>query len=80
MKLKNIKHPVRDYTTDQALELARICRGGHLVGRPEPLPTVDEAIQIIGNDPTFKQCNWITGKVALETLRLTKGEKVENFA
>ena len=79
MKLKNIKHPVRGYTTNEALELARICRAGHTIGRPEPMPTVDEAITIISGDPTFKQCNWITGKVALETLRLTKGEKVEKF-
>ena len=79
MKLKNIKHPVKDYTTNQALELARICRASHLDGRNEPMPTVDEAIQIIKDNPTMKSCNWITGQVAIEVLRLTKGEKLEKF-
>jgi hypothetical protein len=79
MKLKNIKHPMGDYTTSQAVELARICRQGIGAEKKEPLPTIDEAIRILKDSPTMKSCNWITGQVALETLRLTKGEKVEQF-
>ncbi|MFZ4397441.1 MAG: hypothetical protein ACOYOU_17650 [Kiritimatiellia bacterium] len=72
-------HPHRDYTTEQALELARQCKYGPLTKENDPTPTVDEAIEIIRNDPTMRACNWITGQVAIEVLRLSKGEKVETF-
>jgi hypothetical protein len=74
-----VKHPHTDYTTEQALELARQCKYGPLPKPRDPTPTVDEAIEIIRSHPTMKACNWITGKVAIEVLRLTKGDKVERF-
>jgi len=74
-----MRHPHRDYTTEDALELARDCKYGPLPKPTDPTPTVDEAIGIIRNDPTMKAGNWITGQAAIEVLRLTKGEKVEEF-
>lgn len=70
-------HPHGDYTTEQALELARQCKYGPLAKKSDPTPTVDEAIEIIRNDPTMKDCNWITGQTAIEVLRLTRGGKAE---
>ncbi|MEI7560604.1 MAG: hypothetical protein WCJ63_08425 [Actinomycetes bacterium] len=72
-----MKHPFRDYTTEQALELARQCKFGPLPRDTNPTPTMDEAIEIIRNHPTMKACNWITGQVAIEVLRLERGEEVE---
>ena len=74
-----MKHPHKDYTTEDALSLARDCKYGPLPKPTDPTPTVDEAIEIIRNDPTMKACNWITGQVAIEVLRLERGEKVEAF-
>ena len=68
------KHPHRDYTTEDALALARQCKYGPLPKPTAPTPTIAEAIEIIGSDPTMKACNWLTGQVAIEVLRLTKGD------
>lgn len=56
-----MKHPHRDYTTEDALALARDCKHGPLPKPTDPTPAIDEAIEIIRNDPTMKACNWITG-------------------
>ncbi len=69
-----MKHAYKDYTTEQALELARQCKFGPLAKDADPTPTVDEAIEIIKGD---RACNWITGQTAVEVLRATRGEKVE---
>ena len=74
-----MKHPYREYKTKDALSLARDCKYGPLPKPTDPTPTVDEAIEIIRSDPTMAACNWITGQVAIEVLRLTRGEKVETF-
>jgi len=71
-----MKHPSRDYTTEDALSLARDCKYGPLPKPDDPTPTVGEAIEIIRNHPTMKACNWITGQVAIEVLRLERGEEV----
>ena len=39
----------------------------------EPTPSIDEAIEIIRNDPTMRACNWITGQDAIEVLVMSKG-------
>ena len=70
-------HPFRDFTTEQALELARSCKFGPLPKDADPTPSVDEAIEIIRNDPTMRDCNWITGQTAVQVLRATRGEKVD---
>ena len=75
-----MRHPFRDYTTEQALELARSCKYGPLPRPADPTPPVDEASEIIRDDPTMRACNWITGQVAIEVLRLTRGDRVEGFA
>ena len=74
-----MKHPCRNYTTEQALALARQCKYGPLPKKNDPTPTVDEAMEIIRGDPTMRSCNWLTGQVAIEVLRLSRGEKVESF-
>ena len=72
-----MKHPFRDYTTEDALDLARTCKYGPLPKSADPTPTVDEAIVTIENDPTMSACNWITGQTAIQVLRASRGEKVE---
>ncbi len=72
-----MRHPFRDYTTEEALDLARSCKYGPLPRPTDPMPSVDEAIEIIGNCPTMRACNWITGQTAIQVLRATRGEKVE---
>jgi hypothetical protein len=74
-----VRHPYRQHTTEDALSLARDCKYGPLPKPSDPTPTVDEAIEIIRNHPTMSACNWITGQVAIELLRLERGEKVEIF-
>ena len=71
-----MKHPYRDYTTKQALELARDCKYGPLPKPTDPTPSVKEAIEIIKNDPTMRACNWITGQTAVQVLQAELGEKV----
>ena len=66
-------HPHMDYTTEQALELARQCKYGPLAKPTDPTPSIDEAIEIINGDPTMKACTWITGRDAIEVLEKTKG-------
>ena len=61
------------------MALARDCKFGPLPRPTDPTPTVDEAIEIIRNDPTMKSCNWITGQAAIEVLRLTRGDSVEEL-
>ena len=73
-------HPHMDHTIGDALSLARQCKYGPLPKPTEPTPTIDEAIEIIRNDPTMRACNWITGRNAIEVLRLTRGENVEGRA
>ena len=72
-----MKHPFRDYTTEEALSLARDCKYGPLPKADDPTPTVDEAIEIIGNDPTMTACNWLTGQTAIQVLRASRGETVD---
>lgn len=72
-----MRHPFRDYSTEQALSLARDCKHGPLPRPTDPTPSVDEAIEIIRNDPTMRACNWITGQTAVQVLRATRGEEVE---
>lgn len=72
-----MRHPYRDYTTEQALELARSCKFGPLPKPTDPTPTVVEAIEIIKGHPTMGDCNWITGQTAVQVLRATQGEEVE---
>ena len=75
-----MKHPYLQYTTEDALELARQCRYGPTPREDDPMPTVNQAIKIIRADPRRKAGNWIDGRVALEILRLTRGEKVRGIA
>jgi hypothetical protein len=75
-----VKHPYHDYATEDALSLARDLKYGPLPKPTDPMPTIDEAIGIIKGDPRMKACNWITGQVAIEVLRLSRGEKVRGFA
>ena len=75
-----MKHPYMDYTTEDALALARNCKYGPLPKATDPTPSIDEAIEIIKGDPTMKACNWITGQAAVDVLRLTRGDKVRGFS
>ncbi len=72
-----MKPPSGDYTVEQALALARLCKFGPLPKAADPTPSIDEAIEIIRDDPTMRACNWITGQTAIKVLRATRGEKVE---
>ena len=72
-----MKPPFRNYTTEDALSLARDCKYGPLPTNSDPTPTVDEAIEIIKDDPSWKAFNWITGQTAVPVLRATRGEEVE---
>ncbi len=72
-----MKHPYRHYTTEDALLLARSCKYGPLPKETDPMPDIDEAIEIIGSDPTMKTCNRITGHDAIQLLRASRGEEVE---
>ena len=72
-----MKHPYHNYTTEDALSLARDIKHGPLPKPDDPTPTVDEAIELIRSHPNMKAFNWITGQVAIEVLRATRGEKVK---
>jgi len=72
-----MKHPFRDYTTEEALSLARDCKYGPLPKPDDPTPTIDDAIEIIRNHPSWKAFNWITGYTAVQVLRASRGEKVD---
>ena len=72
-----LKHPYRDYTTEDALSLARGIKHGPLPKPADPTPSVDEAIEIIKGHPNMKAFNWITGQTAIQVLRATRGEEVD---
>lgn len=71
-----MKHPRRDYTLEDALSLARDIRYGPLPKPTDPMPTVDEAIQIL-SDRRLHDFNWITGQTALQVLRAGRGGKIK---
>ena len=75
-----MKHPFTNYTTEDALALARQCKFGPLPKKKDPTPTVDEAIAIIEHAPAMRAHNWLTGKIALDVLRLTRGDKVKGLS
>ena len=72
-----MKHPYREnVTTESALRIARQIKYGPLPKPEDPLPGVDEAIELIHQERGACGFNWITGAVSEEVLRLTRGEKV----
>jgi hypothetical protein len=66
------------YTVEQALSLARGCKYGPLPKPTDPTPGIDEAIEIIRNDPTMRACNWITGQAAIEALSRARDGKARH--
>ena len=72
-----MRHPYYDYTTEDALGLARGIIHGPLPKDDDPFPSIDEAIAAIEGCRKRTDFNWITGRVALEVLRASKGEKVD---
>ena len=74
--VKSVRHPYHDYTTNDALSLARGIIHGPLPKKDDPVPSIDEAIAAIVECQKRTDFNWITGRVALEVLRASKGEKV----
>jgi hypothetical protein len=67
------KHPYHNYTSDQALDLARTLKYGPLPKPSDPTPPVKEAIWIIEEARAAAGFNWITGRVALEVLQVEAG-------
>ena len=70
-----MKHPYHDYSTEDALNLARNCIHGPIPKKDDPTPTVDEAIAVLQERRRTCGFIWITGRVAVEVLRATRGEK-----
>lgn len=73
-----MKHPFHDYTTEDALKLARM----HQLepGTPVeqlPLPSPEEALAVLRKVQRRTDFNWITGRVAIEVLRAELGEGVK---
>ena len=82
INVKNIKHPLHNYDTQKALNLARDIKYGPTNPtelEANPLPTLKEAIKIITDHYHLLDHTWVTGVVALETLKLTQGKKI-NFS
>lgn len=57
------------YTVVAALELARSLKHGPLPKPDDPTPTLQQAIEIIGEERRTCGFNWITGEVAGAVLR-----------
>ena len=74
---ERMKHPYHPYTTEDALSLARDIICGPLPLADAPTPTIDEAVVAIEDYQKHTDFNWITGRVALEVLRASRGDKVE---
>lgn len=71
-----MRHPYYSTTTEDALSIARDLIHGPLPKPGDPVPTIDEAIEIIEEERRTCGFNWITGRVCLEVLRASKGENV----
>ena len=73
-----MRHPYHDYTTEDALKLARMHQ--HEPGTPVeqlPLPSPEQALAVLREVQRRTDFNWITGRVAIELLRAELGEKVK---
>ena len=68
-----MKHPHFDYTTEDALLLARDIRHGGSSRPDDPMPTIKEAIGLISSHPNMKSCDWRQGKIALHVLGMDEG-------
>ena len=72
-----MNHPYDEkVTTETALRLARSTKYGPLPKPSDPTPTVDEAIELLEKERRTCGFNWITGTMAIEVLRATRGEEV----
>ena len=72
-----MQHPFYNYTTEDALRLARIHL--HPLGTSKdelPLPSIPEALRVLEDVQRRQGFNWITGRVAIELLRAESGENV----
>lgn len=69
-----VKHPYYDYTTEDAMCLART-----LIENPREVADLDckKALKVISSVAKRQRFNWITGQMAQEVLRLTMGEREE---
>jgi hypothetical protein len=59
-------------TVKEALNLARSLKYGPLPKPDDPLPNVDEAIELIHQERRECGFNWLTGEAAEQTLRESK--------
>ena len=55
--------------TNEALNLARNLKYGPLPKPDDPLPTVEEALQLIQQERRDCGFNWLTGEAAVQALR-----------
>lgn len=73
-----MKHPYSDYTTEQALNLARLMQHGPgVIIELIPLPSVSEAIKILREAQATANFNWITGRHAIEVLQMELDPKYQ---
>ena len=73
-----MKHPFHNYTTEDALKLARMHQ--YEPSTPVervPLPSPEEALAVLQEVQRRMDFNWITGRVAIELLRAELGEDVK---
>jgi hypothetical protein len=81
-----MKHPYYDYSLDDALTLAtqlkkdRLLKGMKMTEArtmaPYTIETLPEAIQVMKDEVKAATFNWITGRAALQLLRVANGEQV----
>ena len=62
-------------TTKDALELARNIKYGPLPKTSDPLPSIDEAIELMHQERGDCGFNWLTGQEAERVLRSARKEK-----
>lgn len=75
-----MKHPFYDYTTEDAIQLAKnlIYLGEPGVRQEDmPDPTYQEALETIQEAAKHQGFNWITGAIAAQILRIALGEDPE---
>ena len=73
------KHPFYDYTLKEAIKLAQTLAAPELLTPDEKLPqlSASQAVEVIRQARKRMPFNWITGRVAEETLLLAMGELTE---
>ena len=71
-----MKHPYYDYTTEDALSLARDLIYGPLPKPSDPTPSPEEALAAV--EDCLHHCGhtWITGEIARDLLQIACGQQV----